>query len=652
MPPFLIGLSLAWWGVCIDTPWLGVVLGTALEVLRIAKLRLAFENSDYNATSDLAGLLSLGVLIYFMVIDFRTGMLRSMSWLPVSVLPLALVQIASAEGHLKMRHFFYSLRKSTQPLADKPIDFVYPYFILLLLSASTATTQLAWFLPGVLGLSVFALFSIRPKHQSLPTWILLMMLALGTAGGLAFSLPRIQMIFGDLFVEWWSSRRVDPFRTQTRIGDLGKVQLSGEIVWRVSAPPTAPRLLMDAAYTVFDGTTWRARVETFKVVPTARGDRENFLLVEDSKGSTEELRIDGYSERQSTLVPLPMGATSLRILQGGIARMSPLRVVKLFDTAPLLRLRVQYTPGQNALLPPNKAELSVLPRFNALFSHIREEIHPDGDVIYAVRKFFSEKFNYSLFLEGASTGTRGLEDFLTRSRKGHCEYFATATALLLRSFGIPTRYATGYSLQEFSSSHDQYIVRASHAHAWTQVYVNQHWEDLDTTPSRWAEGEFLQEAGAFRAFLDWVSWQWYQFNLWRSKDEQDTGTWLIVGGVFLFGWLYWRVFRRPRAQMSKTAVSTRHSNVPYFRAEEALAKVGYLRHDHETPRRWLVRLNSEGCPYLGPEFLSLVQAHEEYSYHPNADKVRLWAKMGSLFEQWQTIYLPTKSLVKHRRIQL
>jgi len=649
MPPFLIGLSLAWWGFCIDDPWLGVALGVMLEILRIAKLQLAFDNSDYNATSDLAGLLSIGVLIYFMVSDFRTGMLRGMSWLPISVLPLALVQIASAEGHLRMRHFFYSLRKSKRLLADKQVNFLYPYFILLLLSASTATTQLAWFLPGAIGLSGFALFSIRPKHRWLLTWILLMMVALGTAGGLAFSLPRIQMIFGDLFVEWWSSRRLDPFQTQTRIGDVGKVQLSEEIVWRVSAPPTAPRLLMDAAYTVFDGTTWRARVETFKVVPTARGDRENFLLVEDSKGTTEELRIDGYSERQSTLAPLPAGATSLRILQGGIVRMNPLRVVKLFDTAPLLRLRVQYTPSQNALLPPSKSELFMLPRFDGLFSRVREEIHPNGDVIRAVRKFFSEKFKYSLFLEGANGSTKNLEDFLTRSRKGHCEYFATATALLLRSFGIPTRYATGYSLQEFSSAHNQYIVRMSHAHAWAQVYVNQRWEDLDTTPSRWAEGEFLQEYGVFRSFLDWLSWQWYQFNLWRSKDEQDTGTWLIVGGVLLFGWLYWRVFRRPRAKMAKIAIGTSHSkkDAPYFRAEEALAKVGYLRHDHETPRRWLARLHSEGCPHLGPEFSSLVQGHEEYSYHPNADKPRLWAKMGSLFEQWQKIHLPTKSLVKH-----
>ncbi|MBT8330725.1 MAG: transglutaminase-like domain-containing protein, partial [Deltaproteobacteria bacterium] len=41
---------------------------------------------------------------------------------------------------------------------------------------------------------------------------------------------------------------------------------------------------------------------------------------------------------------------------------------------------------------------------------------------------------------------KNIENFLTRSRSGHCEYFATATVLLLRQAGIPARYARGYSV--------------------------------------------------------------------------------------------------------------------------------------------------------------------------------------------------------------
>src|SRR5205807_1199702 len=68
-----------------------------------------------------------------------------------------------------------------------------------------------------------------------------------------------------------------------------------------------------------------------------------------------------------------------------------------------------------------------------------------------------------------------LEEFLLNSRAGHCEYFATATTLLLRAAGVPARYAVGFSVQEWSRLEQRYIVRARHAHSWTLAYVNGGW---------------------------------------------------------------------------------------------------------------------------------------------------------------------------------
>ena len=59
---------------------------------------------------------------------------------------------------------------------------------------------------------------------------------------------------------------------------------------------------------------------------------------------------------------------------------------------------------------------------------------------------------HSLYRTRPDSDVSALDDFLNRSRAGHCEYFATATVLLLRAAGIPARYATGYSVQEVESA--------------------------------------------------------------------------------------------------------------------------------------------------------------------------------------------------------
>jgi len=48
---------------------------------------------------------------------------------------------------------------------------------------------------------------------------------------------------------------------------------------------------------------------------------------------------------------------------------------------------------------------------------------------------------------------------------------------------VPTRYAVGYSVQEWSRLEQRYIVRARHGHSWALVYVNGAWRDVDTTPA-------------------------------------------------------------------------------------------------------------------------------------------------------------------------
>ena len=109
-----------------------------------------------------------------------------------------------------------------------------------------------------------------------------------------------------------------------------------------------------------------------------------------------------------------------------------------------------------------------------------------ADALAAVQKHFAAGFGYSLFQPGATTAIAPLVDFMQRTRAGHCEYFASATALLLRAGGIPARYATGYSVQEWNEREGAYLVRVRHAHSWVRVWINGGWREIDTTPATWA----------------------------------------------------------------------------------------------------------------------------------------------------------------------
>lgn len=76
-----------------------------------------------------------------------------------------------------------------------------------------------------------------------------------------------------------------------------------------------------------------------------------------------------------------------------------------------------------------------------------------------------------------------VEQFLLDTRTGHCELYASAMTLLLRSVGIPARVVSGYRGGEWSGTDGAYIVRKSMAHMWVEVYFIDHgWVTFDPTP--------------------------------------------------------------------------------------------------------------------------------------------------------------------------
>jgi protein-glutamine gamma-glutamyltransferase len=94
----------------------------------------------------------------------------------------------------------------------------------------------------------------------------------------------------------------------------------------------------------------------------------------------------------------------------------------------------------------------------------------------------SGEYTYSLNMTVIDPATDPVEDFLINRKSGHCEYYASALALMLRAVGIPSRLIMGFKGAEYFKNRDYYEVQQRHAHAWVEAFVDNEWVVLDATP--------------------------------------------------------------------------------------------------------------------------------------------------------------------------
>jgi transglutaminase-like putative cysteine protease len=138
--------------------------------------------------------------------------------------------------------------------------------------------------------------------------------------------------------------------------------------------------------------------------------------------------------------------------------------------------------------------------------------------IRSVTTFF-EKNKFSGSLEAEGSGDQDpLETFLFTTKKGHCELFASATALLLRSMGIPTRVVVGFRLSRDPAG-AVIVVSNRDAHAWVEAHTREAgWVVVDTTPGT-VTSHFLALEW-FRSGYDNLSSYWYRYILSFDAETQ------------------------------------------------------------------------------------------------------------------------------------
>ncbi len=148
-------------------------------------------------------------------------------------------------------------------------------------------------------------------------------------------------------------------------------------------------------------------------------------------------------------------------------------------------------------------------RVPELAKRVTESAANPYDKAVALERYLQQNFAYTLELP-TSAQADPIAYFLFERRRGHCEYFASAMAIMLRTIGIPSRVVTGFQGGQYNDLTDSYILRARDAHAWVEAYfADEGWVTFDPTPAAldapsgpWSR--FLLYVDAFRDF--WREW--------------------------------------------------------------------------------------------------------------------------------------------------
>jgi len=121
----------------------------------------------------------------------------------------------------------------------------------------------------------------------------------------------------------------------------------------------------------------------------------------------------------------------------------------------------------------------------------------------------SSDFRYTLNVS-RSGDEEPISAFLFKHRFGHCEYFAAAMTLMVRSLGIPARVVNGFKGGEYNPFDGAYKIRERDAHSWVEVYIQQSgWVPFDPTPhAAGTAGGPARMFGTLSKFYDFLETKW------------------------------------------------------------------------------------------------------------------------------------------------
>jgi transglutaminase-like putative cysteine protease len=425
-------------------------------------------------------------------------------------------------------------------------------------------------------------------------------------------------------------------------GDISDLTLNDVVAFRVrfdGQPPARPlRYWRGPVMTEFDGYTWSRSGSQFLFRPPVQylGAPVDYTVTLEPTGQPMLFALD-MVESWTPGLAIQGWDYQLRTRQ-------PVHSVLRYEA----RSYPRYVAGReiSAAVRNRNLQLPAVrnPRTRELALRMRQEAADDRAYLRAVLDMFRRQdFFYTLTPPGLDRDS--IDDFLFNTRRGFCGHYASAFAMMMRAAGIPARVVGGYQGGDWNPVGGYLIVRQSHAHAWTELWLpDAGWTRVDPTaaiaPERIERGvqAALPAAGLlagglmqdsafwFRVRMVWdnVNANWndwvVQFN--RLRQEQilsklgfDAADWknlavalgagLAIAMAALFGWLAFE--HRPRQADPAAAC--------YRRFTVRLARRGIEPQIGEAPRQYAKRVRHLR-PDLGTRALAITELYLRLRYLP------------------------------------
>jgi transglutaminase-like putative cysteine protease len=325
--------------------------------------------------------------------------------------------------------------------------------------------------------------------------------------------------------------RMVGFSGRVDLGEVGLLRSDPTLAMRVEVPnqpePPPSRLtlhLRGTALDAYDGRAW-SQSDTSKRPADVDG---NLVALESFPSPTDPiLRID-LEPIDPPVVFIPPYATGLRFrgrqqvgldaspvaLRGaeGEMRYAPPddRGIK-YDVF----LSPKHLPTFRDLNPVERARYLALPaklpkRVGELAAEWTKDAPSPLEKAHAIEAHLVTEYRYDL-ASPSGRAAQPLDDFLFESKRGHCEFYSTAMAVMLRTLGVPTRNVTGFIGGTYNKYGRFYAVRQGDAHSWVEAYVEgRGWLTFDPTPP--ADAAPRSEVAGFwanlRDLLEATSQRW------------------------------------------------------------------------------------------------------------------------------------------------
>lgn len=321
-----------------------------------------------------------------------------------------------------------------------------------------------------------------------------------------FTLPRVDNPIIDVFQKR-EKGLISGISDEISLGEVGEIHLDETVIFRVFGVE-----FKEAPY-------WR--VQVFDTYVNNRWIRTIYTPERELSGGSPYTII--LEPTYDTFIPLLNYPTRLMKVEGKKDKPTRFKGGYYLFREPItkpLKIEALYTTS-----PPTDEPIDVylsLPknipeRVRSLARKLMNNTRTSEEKIKKLKEFFKkEGFRYTLKL-GSYEGDP-LEYFLFESKEGNCEYYASATAILLRLMGVPARVVSGFHGAIRNEYGNYYFVIGGMAHVWVEAYTNGRWITVDTTPPYIPEA--FSRINTLTYIYDAILTFWYKNIVDFSREKQ------------------------------------------------------------------------------------------------------------------------------------